>query len=83
MISYRANGCGCEPKGSAPVGVAFELGQSLGGLFHTATRIVAGGIRMVRGGSERGGCNCRKGTSCDCIECLPPVYAGCCRNCGE
>jgi len=83
VISYHQNGCGHESRNAVPVGVAFTLGQSLGSLFHNATRIVAGGIRLVRGDASRGGCSCSKCSGCDCIECLPPIYAGCCRKCGE
>ena len=85
MISYHQNGCGCESKSGVPAGAAFVLGQSLGTLFFTATRIVSGGIRMVRGYSKDRDCNCSACSRrcCDCVECLPPVYAGCRRDCGE
>lgn len=84
MISYGQPHSGCQAKGGVSEGAAFALGQSLGGLFFTATRIVSGGIRMVRGHWKDRDCDC--GCSrryCDCVECLPPVYAGCRRNCGE
>ena len=85
MISYHQNGHGCESKGGVLAGPAYGLGQSLGALFFTAGRVVAGGIRMVRGYSKDRDCDCPACATrhCDCVECLPPVYAGCCRNCGE
>jgi hypothetical protein len=80
MTSYNQQSRGCAPAASP----AYSLGQSLGTLFFTTTKFVAGGIRMVRGSKDRD-CDCHRCSTryCDCVECLPPVYAGCCRNCGE
>jgi hypothetical protein len=87
MNNYHQNRCGCASKqGGQSGGTAFELGKNLGGLFFAATRIVAGGMQMMRSyypmPQDHSGCRCSN-RSCDCVECLPPVYAGCCRNCGE
>ena len=95
MISYHQPGCPSAPHagsahpGSAHAGSggnAFELGQSLGTLFSTAIRILGGGVRMARDYIRPRDYNCCGECArrcCDCVECLPPVYAGCCRTCGE
>ena len=65
---------------------AYALGESLGSLFQTAAQVVGGGVRMALSYGRRGcGGECRGCAPryCDCVECRPAIYTGCCRNCGE
>ena len=65
------------------------------GLFFLTISAVHGGVRLVRTAVEGAvwepcGCEvdccsdrCRPERHAYCVECLPPVYRGCCHPCGE
>jgi hypothetical protein len=85
MIGYHQPGIRRQPNCSSG-NSAYGLGESLGNLFHTVGRMMGGGVRMALSYRRPSGCaGCRECAPryCDCVECRPPIYTGCCRTCGE
>jgi hypothetical protein len=91
---YRQHRCrchACAPHGGYYPGLA-EIAR---GLFFLTVSAVRGGVRLVQtaaNGAVWGPCGCevdccsgpcRPALHGYCVECLPPVYAGCCRPYGE
>ena len=84
MNSYHQSHGGCRHHNGGQ-NRAFTFGENLGAFAYTlgkvAFKAAESGIRMLPGYWRSGGdchCGCR-----DCVECLPPVYSGCCHGCGD